>query len=37
MLPLALIPIAEVVGSIAGAVVVHKLLPKKINLEVEFD
>jgi hypothetical protein len=37
MLPIVLIPIAEIVSSIAGAVVVHKLLPKKINLDVEFD
>lgn len=37
MLPLALIPVAEIITGIVGAIVVHKLAPKKISLDIEFD
>jgi hypothetical protein len=37
MLPFVLIPVAEIVTGIVGAIVVRKLAPKKINLDIEFD
>jgi hypothetical protein len=37
MLPLALIPVAEIITGIVGVIVVRKLAPKKINLDIEFD
>lgn len=38
MLPLAIIPPAiEILAGIIGVVVVHHVLPKKINIDIEFD
>lgn len=37
MLPLAAIPIAEIVVSIVSAIVIHKVTPKKINIDIKFD
>jgi hypothetical protein len=37
MLPFVLIPVAEIVTGIVGAIVARKLTPKKINIDMEFD
>lgn len=37
MLPLALVPVAEIIAGLAGAVVVHKIMPKRIAIDVEFN
>ena len=37
MLPLAAIPLAEIVVGVVGAAIAHQLMPKKINLDIEFD
>lgn len=38
MLPLAIIPPAiEILVGVVGAIVVHNVLPKKINIDIEFD
>lgn len=37
MLPLATIPLAEIVTGLVGAAIAHKLMPKKISLDVEFN
>ena len=38
MLPLAIIPSAiEILAGVVGAIVVHNVLPKKINIDIEFD
>lgn len=38
MLPLAIIPPAiEILAGVVGAIVVHKVIPKKINIDIEFD
>jgi len=37
MLPLAAIPLAEIITGLVGAAIAHKLMPKKISLDVEFD
>ncbi len=38
MLPLAILPPAlEILAGVVGAIVVHNVLPKKINIDIEFD
>ena len=37
MLPLAAIPLAEIIAGVVGAAIAHQLMPKKISLDVEFD
>jgi len=37
MLPLAAIPLTEIVVGLVGAAIAHRLRPKKISLDIEFD
>jgi len=37
MLPLAAIPLAEIIVGVVGAAIAHQLMPKRINLDIEFD
>ena len=37
MLPLAAIPLAEIIVGVVGAAIAHQLMPKKNNPDIEFD